>query len=131
MTFVYTILMLIMLVFAGLQFNDPDGLFWVLIYALTAIVLGLAAFVPHWFATLPGRILLFLFVVALACGVYVYWPSQLNSFATAQWWDNELVKEGFGVALAYLFTCVTVPLAFRSSVRRLKKVVDNTVEFDD
>ena len=115
------VLMVIMLVFAGLQYNDPDGLYWAIIYLLPAMALGLAAFVPHRFATLLARVLLFLAIVVLGFGVYVYWPSQLASFAVSEWWDEEPVKEGFGVAIAYLFTCLTIPLAFRQSVRRLKQ----------
>lgn len=125
MTIFYALLMLIMLVFAGLQYNDQDGLYWAIIYLVPAMALGLAAFVPHRFATLLGRILLFLAIVVLAFGVYVYWPSHLSSFAVDQWWDEEPVREGFGVAIAYLFTCLTIPLAFRKSVRRLKHKIND------
>ena len=37
-------LCLLFLVFAGLQFNDPDPGIWVALYALVAVVCGLAAF---------------------------------------------------------------------------------------
>lgn len=113
--------MLVLLAFAGLQYNDPDGIYWAIVYLVPAIALGLAAFVPHRFATLLGRILLFAAVVVLGFGVYVYWPSNLTSLSADSWWDDEPVKEGFGVAIAYLFTCLTIPLAFRRSVRRLKQ----------
>ena len=121
MTFFYAFLGLVLLAFAGLQYNDPDGIYWAIVYLVPAIALGLAAFVPHRFATLLGRILLFAAVLVLAFGVYVYWPSNLTSLSTDAWWENEPVKEGFGVAIAYLFTCLTIPLAFRRSTRRLKK----------
>ena len=114
--------MLVLLVFAGLQYNDPDGLYWAIVYLVPAMALGLAAFVPHRFATLLGRILLFAAIVVLGFGVYVYWPSQLSALPVAEWWDTESVKEGFGVAIAYLFTCLTIPLAFRRSTRRLKNL---------
>ncbi len=120
MTIIYALLMLVMLVFAGLQYNDPDNFLWISVYVVPAIALALAAFAPHYFATIVGRILLFVTVIGLALGVYALWPSQLSSFAVAEWWENERVKEGFGMAIAYLFTCLTIPLAFRRSVRRLK-----------
>jgi len=120
MTIIYALLMLVMLGFAGLQYNDDDGLYWAVIYLVPAIALGIAALAPHQFATLVGRILLFLAVVILASGVYVYWPAQANFWASTNWWDAEPVREGLGVAIAYLFTCATVPLAFRRSVRHEK-----------
>jgi len=113
--------MLVMLVFAGLQYNDEDGLYWAIIYLVPAMALGLAAFVPHRFTSLLGRILLFCAIVVLAFGVYVYWPAILNTTPTSEWWSQESINEGFGVAIAYLFTCLTIPLAFRKSTRRLRK----------
>lgn len=121
MTIVYALLMVVMLVFAGLQYNDDDGLYWAIIYLVPAMALGLAAFVPHRFTTLLGRILLFCAIVILGFGVYVYWPSGLDTTPVSQWWGKESIVEGFGVAIAYLFTCITIPLAFRTSTRRLRK----------
>lgn len=129
MTIIYAFLMCVMLAFAGLQYNDEDGIYWAIIYLVPAIALGLAAFVPHRFATLIGRILLFLAIIILASGVYVYWPSQASFWNTPMWWDAEPVREGLGVAIAYLFTCATIPLAFRRSVRRVKS--DKTAQVDE
>lgn len=120
MTIIYAILMLVMLVFAGLQYNDEDGLYWAIIYLVPAMALGLAAFVPHRFTTLLGRILLFCAIVVLAFGVFVYWPTGLSTVPMSEWFQTESINEGFGVAIAYLFTCVTIPLAFRTSTRRLR-----------
>lgn len=119
--------MLTMLVFAGLQYNDNDGLYWAIIYLVPAIALGFAAFLPGRLATITGRILMILAVLILAFGVYVYWPTESRFWERAVWWDNEPVKEGLGVAIAYLFTCAALPLIFRSgdksrhSRRRRKK----------
>lgn len=121
MTFIYALLSLVMLAFAGLQYNDPDNIQWVIVYLVPALALGLAAFVPHWFATFFGRVLLFVAVVVLGIGVFLFWPTQLSTLPVAQWWDQESITEGFGIAIAYLLTCLTIPLAFRSSVRRLKR----------
>ncbi len=121
MTIFYTILMLIMLVFAGLQYNDENGVYWAIIYLVPAMALGLAAFVPHQFATWIGRILLGAAIIVLGFGVYVYWPKELTTIPVAQWFEHVSINQGFGVAIAYLFTSLTLPLAFRRSTRRLKK----------
>jgi len=121
MTIIYALLMLVMLVFAGLQYNDEKGIYWAIVYLVPAIALGFGAFAPHYFATIVGRILLFLALVILGLGVYVFWPSSANLFSADSWLGVEAVKEGLGVAIAYLFTCATIPLAFRRSIRRLKK----------
>lgn len=121
MSIIYAFFMLIMLVFAGLQYNDPDGIYWAIIYLVPAMALGIAAFASHYFSTLVGRILLFLAVIILAFGVYVYWPTELGFWKTEVWWDHEPTKEGMGVAIAYLFTCVTIPLAFRPRGERKQK----------
>jgi len=113
MTIVYALLMLIMLAFAALQYNDPDGLYWSIIYLVPAMALGIAAFARHYFYTLLGRILLFAAVLILAFGVFVYWPTEAGFWKREVWWDHEPTKEGLGVAIAYLFTCTTIPLAFR------------------
>lgn len=120
MTIFYAILMVIMLVFAGLQLNDADGLRWTAIYLVPAIALAFAAFAPHRIASLAGRILLFLAVIIMTSAVLVYFPSNANFWNAPKWWDAEPVREGLGTAIAYLFTCATVPLAFRRSVRRFK-----------
>lgn len=121
MTIIYALLMCVMLGFAGLQYNDEDGLYWAIVYLVPAIALGFAAFAPHRFATLTGRILLLLSIVILASGVFVYWPQDADFWNTPKWWDAESVREGLGVAIAYLFTCAVIPLAFRRSVRRKKR----------
>ncbi len=113
MTIIYALLMLVMLAFAGLQYNDDDGVYWAIIYLVPAVALAIAAFSPRWYATIVGRILLFLAFIVLASAVYVYWPHNADFWNTPKWWDAEPVREGLGVAVAYLFTCITIPLAFR------------------
>ena len=121
MTIIYALLMLVMLAFAGLQYNDDDGLYWAIIYLVPAMALGIAAFSPRWFSTIVGRILLFLAFIIMGSAVYVYWPYQADFWNTPGWWDAEPVREGLGVAIAYLFTCITIPLAFRRSSHWAKK----------
>lgn len=43
---------LILILFAVVQHNDPDFLFWFIVYALAAIWCGLAALMPEVLSTL-------------------------------------------------------------------------------
>ena len=40
----------LMVLFTVVQYNDPDAILWILIYGLTAVWAGLAAFRPDRFA---------------------------------------------------------------------------------
>jgi len=114
MRVVYIILMLVMLLFAGVQINDPDGLWWAAIYLVPVIALAVAAFIPHRLSSTIGRVLVCVFVAALAIGTIVYWPQEANFWQKDVWWESEPVREGLGVAIAFIFTCVVLPLSFRS-----------------
>ncbi len=91
---------LILILFALVQYNDPDFLFWFIIYALAAAWCGLATFMPEILTThgtLRAAFLLCL-VGALAGTVY-FWPSGADWWVKEVIWDNELVREGLGMAV--------------------------------
>lgn len=101
MRYVNGVLCVILALFAVVQYNDPDFVLWFLIYGITAVWCGLAAFRPARVArSQPALALLGVCLVIAAGGSVWMWPSQ---FAT--WWDDELVREGMG------FMIVTVALA--------------------
>ncbi|MEM8947755.1 MAG: transmembrane 220 family protein [Pseudomonadota bacterium] len=91
---------LILVVFALVQFDDPDFLFWFVIYGLAAIWCGLAAFIPEVLTThgtLRASFLLCL-IGALAGTVY-FWPTGADWWTKEVIWDNELVREGLGMVI--------------------------------
>ena len=82
--------------FAVVQYNDPDALVWIVIYGLVAVWTGLAAFRLTQFA--HSQLLLAVFGLCLlgfVAGTIYEWPPSL-----ADWWENELVREGLGMILA-------------------------------
>ena len=90
---------LILLLFALVQYNDPDFLFWFIIYGLAAIWCGLAAFMPEVLAThgiLRASFLLCL--MGALIGTVYYWPADSAWWTKEVIWDNELVREGLGMA---------------------------------
>jgi Transmembrane family 220, helix len=86
----------LLVLFAIVQYNDPDAILWILIYGITAVWAGLAAFRPVRFA--HNQLLLTVFgvsLVAIAGGAIYDWPQSI-----ADWWDNEVVREGLGLIIA-------------------------------
>jgi peptidoglycan/LPS O-acetylase OafA/YrhL len=82
--------------FAVVQYNDPDAMLWILIYGITAIWAGLAAFRPDRLAHSQPLLAAFgVTLVAIAGGALYAWPQSI-----ADWWDNEVVREGLGLIIA-------------------------------
>ena len=102
MRYVNGALCLLMLLFAGVQLNDPDGLAWLLIYAVPAIWAGLAAAVPARLARPLPQGLLLACVAAAALGVVYYWPKTPRWWASEVWWETETAREGMGMMIVAL-----------------------------
>ena len=87
---------IVMLGFAAVQYNDPDGIFWALVYLLAAAWSGLAAWRPAW---LGGR-------RWLVGGMVVSGLLFLVGFATlaptigADWIHVEEARESLGYLIA-------------------------------
>lgn len=85
----------LMTAFAVVQYNDPDALLWILIYGIPAVFAGLAVFRPVAFA--HRQPLVAAYAVALTAavvGAVVMVPGSI-----ADWWENELVREGLGLII--------------------------------
>ncbi len=97
--------LVVFILFAGVQYNDPDFALWILIYAVPAAWAGVAAFRPGWLRqTLPTAGLGASLLVSIAGTAYM-WPSQPGWWRQDLWWEQELVREGMGLMI------VTVGLA--------------------
>jgi hypothetical protein len=84
--------------FALVQYNDPDALLWFLIYAIPAAFAGLAAFRLVAFARSQRLIGAYGVTLAAAIAGAIYmWPASI-----ADWWDNELVREGLGLIIVVI-----------------------------
>lgn len=94
---------IILITFALVQYNDPDFLFWFIIYALAAIWCALAAIRPgaltHYGAL---RAFFALCLIGAVIGTVYYWPSNAAWWTKEVIWDNELVREGLGMAIVTL-----------------------------
>jgi len=60
--------------FGGVQFIDPDGLFWFVVYLIPALATGLVAFRPQLTAKTPIIVLYGIALVAGFVGTAYFWP---------------------------------------------------------
>lgn len=99
MRFLYAFICLLFIVFAAVQYNDPDALFWAPVYLVPALWAGVAAWRP---AALKGqaRGLLWLSVVAALLGVAWFWPTDAQFWRQEVWWNSEGAREGMGMMIA-------------------------------
>jgi Transmembrane family 220, helix len=86
----------VFVLFTIVQYNDPDAILWILIYGITAVWAGLAAYRPDRFAHSQPLLVAFGVTVVAMLGAAIYdWPQSI-----ADWWDNEVVREGLGLIIA-------------------------------
>lgn len=107
MRYLHMIFLLLMVLFAGVQYNDPDGLMWMAIYSIPAFWSAVAAFWRSWFSHLSARLALFACITASLVGVVYFWPLTPRFWTKDVWFEVETAREGMGlmiVALVLLFT---------------------------
>lgn len=91
---------LLLMVFALVQYNDPDFLTWFIIYGLAAAWCAVAAFRPQLMAEYGAlRALFALCMIGAIAGTIYFWPSGAAWWTKDVIWENELVREGLGMAI--------------------------------
>lgn len=99
MRYLHVTLMLFMVLFMTVQYNDPDGALWMSVYAVPAIWCAMAALRPQWFQMLIVRIALQATIVLSIGAVIWYWPDAPQFWTKAVWYDTEGAREGMGVMI--------------------------------
>lgn len=117
MRYANMILCLLMLLFIGVQYNDPDGPVWMLIYAVPAVWAGLAAARPRWLTGRMAQALLIACIVASLLGIVRFWPDTPRWWAKDVWYDVETAREGMGMMIVLLVLLV-VGWSIRTARRR-------------
>jgi len=107
MRYLHVIFLLLMLVFAAVQYNDPDGLMWVAIYSIPAFWSAVAAFWHPWFSHLPARLALLASIAASLLGVVYFWPLTPRFWTKDVWFEVETAREGMGLMIVALVLLVT------------------------
>lgn len=99
MRILHFILMMFMILFMAVQYNDPDGLLWIAIYSVPAIWCAVAAFWrPGLAGPKAGSALMLCLAGSVALTVY-YWPATPRFWRQDVWWEVETAREGMGMMI--------------------------------
>ena len=107
----------ILIVFAGVQYNDPDGLFWGPVYAGGATLCALAAFRPRAYAGTLAGLAYAAAVLASLAGMVWFWPSASRWWASEVWWEIETAREGMGMMVLTAALLLALPVVRRHRKR--------------
>lgn len=102
------VLAALMMLFVVVQFNDPDGPKWMVIYGIPALFALLCGFRPRVYHSPVLRGVLLLCMLAAIGGMIYYWPKSEAWWTQEVWWEVETAREGMGmmiivVVLALIF----------------------------
>lgn len=99
MRLVIGILLILMLLFMAVQYNDPDGLFWMGVYSVPAMWCAVTIFWRQWFVLSQVRIALWFSTVLSVMGVIHFWPVTSGFWHKAVWHEVETAREGMGMMI--------------------------------
>ncbi|MGI9424822.1 MAG: transmembrane 220 family protein, partial [Hyphomicrobiaceae bacterium] len=85
MRYLNGVLCLLMILFAAVQYNDPDGLLWAAIYAVPAAFAGLATWQPGWLKAGFVRTAHVAAIAAAVATVVYYWPTADDFWRIDVW----------------------------------------------
>ena len=116
-------LCLLMLLFIVVQYNDPDGTLWMVIYAIPMIWTGIAAFRPLAVARKIPSIILVACILAAVVAMFYYWPKTPGWWKSEVWWEVETAREGMGMMIVATVLAVAWFSGFRANKRQTKSAV--------
>jgi len=99
-------LTLIFIVFAAIQFNDPDPLFWIIIYGFVAVISALATFGKYYnLPTIIGMVVSFVWAGILFPSIIeLVTEHELKDLTANMHADREYIekaRESFGLLIAF------------------------------
>lgn len=99
MRYVYGVLCVLLLLFVIVQYNDPDGPAWMVIYGVPGLLAGYSAWRPDWIRQGVGRTVLLVCLVLSIAGTVYYWPTTPGFWRQDVWWNTETAREGMGMMI--------------------------------
>lgn len=114
MRIVYGVLCALLLLFAAVQVNDPDGMLWLVIYGVPGLLAGYGAWKPPALRSGAGRTGLLVLLVLAIAGTAYYWPTTPDFWRQDVWWNTETAREGMGMMIVTVALLImALPLVFR------------------
>ena len=118
MRYLNILLGVLMLAFAAVQYNDPDGPLWMVIYLIPAGWAFAAAFRLPKVRSGTGTTLLWITLAAGMAALVYYWPQAPGFWRKDVWWADEEAREGMGVMIAVAVLLVVLLTALTGRSRR-------------
>lgn len=115
MRYVNLALCCFMLLFIVVQYNDPDGPVWMVLYTIPAVWAAIAAFRHELLQRSLPKILLFLSIAAAAIGTVYFWPKTARWWSIDVWYETETAREGMGMMIITIVLLVAWMSGRRSS----------------
>ena len=92
----------LLILFTVVQYNDPDALWWGLIYGAGALWCAVALVRPGAVTGPVGRILMLISLILCVGGVVYYWPKTPGWWRQDVWWETETAREGMGMMIVLI-----------------------------
>lgn len=108
---------ILLIAFTAVQYNDPDALVWMLVYAIPALWAGIACWRPALLRRAPAHALLAACLLAAVAATFALWPDEARFWTREVWWNSELAREGMGMMIV-TFALVLVAITARGRSRR-------------
>lgn len=109
----------LLILFASVQWNDPDGPIWMVIYGVGAIWCLLAALRPKVYSHIAAAGPFGLCLLGAVAGMIYFWPKVSNWWDIDVWWPEitgETSREGMGMMV--LVICLMAAASVVMRVRR-------------
>lgn len=118
MRYVNILLGVLMVLFAAVQYNDPDAPLWIVMYLVPAAWAFMAAFRPASTTSRDGTVLLWVSLAVYFLAVVFFWPQTPGFWRKDVWWLDEQAREGMGVMIAFAVLLSVLLTAFTARTRR-------------
>ena len=118
MRYANIVLGVLMVLFAAVQYNDPDAPLWMVLYLVPAGWAFMAAFRAPKLGSQEGAILLAVTLAVYLFAVVFFWPQTPGFWRKDVWWQDEPAREGMGLMIAFVALLVVLATVLTARTRR-------------
>jgi Transmembrane family 220, helix len=118
MRYANIVLGVLMLLFAAVQYNDPDAPLWMVMYLVPAAWAFMAAFRLGGTSSRDGVVLLWVSLAVYLFAVVFFWPQTPGFWRKDVWWTDEEAREAMGLMIAFGVLLCVLATTLRARSRR-------------